>query len=101
MDKRVELQQLLENIIGNRNVYFQPPETMKLQYPAIIYARDTINNDFADNNVYRQTYSYRITVIDPDPDSEIVKKISMLPTCRFNRHFKSDNLNHDIFVINF
>lgn len=101
MSNRLKLQELLEGIIGNRNVYFQPPESMKINYPAIIYSRDDIGNIFADDSVYRQNRTYKITVIDYDPDSEIVEKVSKLPMCRFNTHFKSDNLNHDVFVINY
>jgi len=33
MGTRLELQNLLENILGSRNVYFQPPENLKLNYP--------------------------------------------------------------------
>ena len=99
MDNRPNLQTLLENIIETRNVYFQPPESFKINYPAIVYSRSDIRNTFADNEVYKQSCMYEITVIDQNPDSEIVKKISKLPKIRFNRHFVSDNLNHDVFTI--
>lgn len=99
MGSRLELHEELVNILGSRYVYFQPPETIKMNYPAIVYARDSIDNDFANDGVYRQTRSYTITVIDPDPDSEIVDKISMMKSCRHDRHYKSDNLNHDVFII--
>lgn len=92
---------MLESIIGNRNVYFQPPASVKMKYPAIIYSRENIDNSFADNSVYKQSYIYKLTVIDDNPDSELVRKVSMIPTCKFNRHYKSDNLNHDVFTINF
>lgn len=101
MDKRLELQTMLEKILGSRNVYYQPPETIKLQYPAIVYSRDSIDNTFAADSVYKQSHSYRLTVIDRDPDSEIVRKVSMLPTCKFSRSFKSENLNHDVFTIRY
>lgn len=105
MDKRLELHEILCGIVnitepdGDRHVYFQPPESVKIKYPAIIYSRNDIDNRFANNDVYKQTYNYQVTVIDRDPDSEIVDKVSKLPTCRFNRHFVSDNLNHDVFIL--
>ena len=99
MATRVDLQVKLERILGSRNVYYQPPESLKMNYPAIVYARKTIDNSYANNSVYKQNYAYEITVIDKNPDSEIVNKISKLPTCRFDRHFKSDNLNHDVFTL--
>jgi len=101
MASRPNLQALLENILGSRNVYYQPPESVKLNYPAIVYSRSDIQNSFADNNVYMQSHVYELTVIDRDPDSNIVELISALPICRFERHFESDNLNHDVFIIHY
>ena len=99
MATRVDLQNVLEELLGSRNVYYQPPESLKMNYPAIVYARKTIDNSYANNSVYKQNYAYEITVIVKNPDSEIVNKMSKLPTCRFDRHFKSDNLNHDVFTL--
>ena len=99
MATRIDLQNDLEELLGSRNVYYQPPESLKMSYPAIVYSRKTIDNSYANNSVYKQNYAYEITVIDKNPDSEIVNKVSKLPTCRFDRHFKSDNLNHDVFTL--
>ena len=99
MATRIDLQNVLEELLGSRNVYYQPPESLKMNYPAIVYARKTIDNSYANNSVYKQNYAYEITVIDKNPDSEIVNKVSKLPTCRFDRHFKSDNINHDVFTL--
>lgn len=101
MGSRLELQNLLEFILGSRNVYYQPPESIKIKYPAIIYSRNDIDNNFADDIVYMQNHTYQIIVIDANPDSEIVDKISKLPMCRYNRHYTSDNLNHDVFILNY
>ena len=101
MGSRLELQNLLESILGSRNVYYQPPESIKIEYPAIIYSRNNIDNNFADDIVYMQNHTYQIIVIDANPDSEIVNKISKLPMCRYNRHYTSDNLNHDVFILNY
>lgn len=99
MDSRLELHELLCEVLGSRHVYFQPPSSVKMQYPAIVYSRSNIRNKFADDSVYNQSRVYSITVIDADPDSEIIEKVSKLPTCSFDRHFTSDNLNHDAFTI--
>lgn len=97
MASRLKLHEFLSGIVDN--VYYQPPSTVKMKYPAIVYARENIDNRFADDSVYTQSHSYQITVIDENPDSKIVETISKLPRCRFNRHFTSDNLNHDVFTI--
>lgn len=99
MSTRLELHELLCDCLGSRNVYFQPPESIKMQYPAIVYSRDDIENDHANNGTYMQSTVYNIIVIDPDPDSEVVQKVSKLPMCTFDRHYAADNLNHDSFTI--
>lgn len=99
MANRLDLQAELEELLGSRNVYFQPPASVRINYPAIVYTRSDIDNTFADDLVYMQSHFYEVTVIDEDPDSKIVDAVSKLPTCRFSRHFTSENLNHDTFII--
>ena len=97
--KRLELHEVLCDILGSRNVYFQPPESIKMSYPAIRYARDRFANEHANNNVYLQHVSYQITVIEKDPDGSIAAKIANLPNCRSDRSYTADNLNHDVFIL--
>lgn len=99
MNRRLELHEILCDILGSRNVYFQPPESVKMNYPAIVYALKNITNKSADNTAYIQSYSYELTVIDKNPDCEFVNDVLKLPTCSFDRHFKSDNLNHYTFTL--
>lgn len=99
MDSRPNLQAKLEEILGNKNVYFQPPESLKLNFPAIVYKRSNIKNNFAGDSVYTQSYFYEITVIDKRPDSKISRSLSLLPKIKFDRSFTSNNLYHDVFTI--
>lgn len=99
LDRRLELHQILTNILGSAYVYFQPPESLKLHYPCIVYERSTGDTQFADNSSYIFRVSYRVTYIDKDPDNEIIQKLAALPLCRMDRSYIGDNLNHDSFVI--
>jgi hypothetical protein len=101
MDKRLELQAILEEILGSRNVYFQPPASVKMKYPAIVYKRKSINAVHANDSIYRQLPEYELILIDPNPDSEFVEKILHLPFCRYDRHYVADNLNHDVFSVHY
>ena len=101
VNRRLELHELLCEVLGSRNVYYQPPASVQMQYPAIRYSRYNIENEPADNIPYKQSHFYQLTVIDADPDSEIVHKVSKLPMCVFDRHYTADNLNHDVFTICF
>ena len=96
---REDLHTLLCDLLGSQQVYYQHPETIKMDYPAIVYTRSNIRNTFADNSVYLQANAYQVTVMDYDPDSAIVRRVSELPMCRHDRHYKADNLNHDVFTL--
>lgn len=97
---RHELQTILEETSAVK-VYFQPPENLKLFYPCVIYQRESMDVDYADNAPYRNATQYMITVIDRDPDSAIPSKIAALPLCAFNRFYTADNLNHDVYTLYF
>lgn len=99
MDSRPNLQNLLENVLGNRNVYFQPPSSIKLCYPAIVYSREEVETKFANNFHYLDTIGYKVTLIDKDPECPIFKELLKLPYCKFDRHYVADNLHHDVFTI--
>lgn len=101
MDRRTELDDLLKAIAMKHDgyLYYQPPSSVKMKYPAIRYKRAAIDTDFADNIPYRNTIGYELIVIDRNPDSEITKEIMTLPMCRYNRQYYADNLNHDVFTI--
>lgn len=99
MSRRTDLQVILETLIGSTNVYFQPPETIKMVYPCIVYEHYSGRTFFADNKPYTHSKCYQITVIDKNPDSVILDAVVMLPMCMFNRHFAVDNLNHDIYIL--
>lgn len=101
MASRLELHNVLCNILGDKNVYYQPPASVKMKYPAIVYSRNDIENQHANNSIYNQTIAYDVIVIDANPDSKIVEDVSKLPLCRFVRHYTADNLNHDLFKLYF
>lgn len=101
MRPRTELQTLLEGIIGAGNVYFQPPPTVKITYPCIVYHLSNADTKFADNYPYSLEKRYMVTIIDKDPDSIFPDMVLALQKCIFDRQFTADNLNHFVFNIFF
>lgn len=96
MAPRLELHNILKGILGSDHVYFQPPESVQMQYPAIVYERDTARTQFADNVPHRFTLRYKVTVISREPDSDFHLKIAKLPMTTYERHFTTANLHHDV-----
>jgi len=101
MAQRIELQALLVGLLGSNRVYFQPPPTLQMQYPCIVYQRDSKETEFADNRPYKHMRRYQITVIDINPDSDIHERVAELPLCSYDRFFTADNLNHDVYNLFF
>lgn len=101
MGQRLELHAKLSAIPTVKKAYFQQPPTTGIEYPCIIYKRDSAETTFADNNPYSTTKRYMVTVIDKNPDSTIPDAVAKLPMCRFDRHYTADNLNHDVFNLYF
>lgn len=84
---------------GDRHIYFNPPPSVRMRYPAIKYSLNNINRNFANNGGYRNTPSYEVILIDEDPDSIYVEKILQIPYCRLDRFYVAENLNHWVFTI--
>jgi hypothetical protein len=99
MVPRLNLNQILEAICDN--VYFQPPTNVQMEYPAIVYQRDTAFSSFADNSPYRVVNKYEVTLISRNPDESILNALASLSMCTHQRFFVSDNLNHDVFMLYF
>lgn len=98
-NRRLELHEILCEILGSGSVYFQPPESVKMNYPAIVYGLDDLDSVHANDGVYLLRRRYAVTVISEDPDTDLIGKIAVLPMCRFDRSYKSDNLNHYVFTL--
>lgn len=102
MDRRPQLQQMLETLFKRTpHVYHQPPKSVKMEYPCIVYKMSGIPGEHADNLRYFEHRSYQLTVIDTDPDSKLREKVAKLKWCRYIRSYVSENLHHFVFEINY
>ena len=81
------------------HVYFDPPESMQLQYPCIVYQIDTRRTEFAGNKPYTVTSRYQVTVIHRDPDDIIPESIAWLESALMDRHYVANNLHHSVFTL--
>lgn len=98
---RIELQEALEDFLGSHNVWYQPPETIKLKYPCIIYEMSRISQVYADNISYLKNKEYSVTIIHRDADSTLPDDIlDYFQGISFDRSYRADNLYHEVFTIN-
>lgn len=101
MASRLDLQSKLEELLESRNVYYQPPENLKMEYPAIRYSLSKIESKYADSIKYSNFTRYEITVIDRRSDNDVIQKILELPRSSFDCHYISNNLHHDVITLYF
>lgn len=102
MERRLELHEKLCEVLGSRYVYFQPPESVHLHYPCIIYSLSDVNQIYADDITYLHKNRYMVTIVDEDPDSAIHEDVmEAFKLCSFDRAYTSDNLNHFVLTLYF
>ena len=100
MASRLELHEELCAVLGSRNVYFQTPESVKMQYDAIRYELGGKDLKRANNRIYKSTNKYEGVVITRDPDTTIPDQLlARFEMCSFGRPYPADNLNHYPFTI--
>lgn len=89
-----ELNEVFCSLLGSRNVYFQPPATVRMKYPCILYESQPMTTMHAGNVPFAIQDHYRVIVIDQNPDSAIPRKIAGMQGARAARPYVSDNLYH-------
>lgn len=97
--KRLELQSKFEELLNSRNVYYQPPASVKMVYPAIRYKKVDIDTKYANNKKYINKTLYEVMVIDPKPDNPVIEEILALPYSEYERWYAADGLNHDVIKL--
>lgn len=99
-EKRIALGDELKQIIGNSRTYFEPPESVKLTYPCIVYKRSGGHTDYADNRLYRFKAKYIVSHIRKEPDGQLIEEmLGHFANSSYDRSFQVDNLYHDVYTL--
>lgn len=101
MARRHKLQEVLEAVMGSRNVYYQPPATLRMNFPCIVYELGGSDSRYADDIKYSRHKFYQVTVIDRNPDTEVPDMVEALPYSSMDTTFVKDGLNHFVFTLHF
>lgn len=102
MASRLKLHERLKEILGDEKVYFQPPASVKLSYPCIVYKLTNADIGYANDSCYKYSRRYQITLITKTPDSDLIDLIPFsLTHCTFTNYFVSNNLNHYVYDLYF
>lgn len=93
-----DLLHLLRKAVDHDRVYFQPPENLKLGYPAIVFHLTKIKVDHADDVPYKGAREYMITLISRDPEPDALEEILKIPYTTLDSTYISDGMNHFVFT---
>lgn len=97
---RLKLHEELCELLGSRTVYYQPPASLTLTYPCIVYSKSGIYKLNANNRAYKMVDRYELVVIESDPDSDLTDRIlAQFPMCSFDRPYVKDNLYHKALTL--
>lgn len=100
MGTTLELQNKLKDILGSDHVYFQPPSNRNMTYPCIVFTRGSGSQMDANNKTYRFVKRYSVTYISFDPDPDIIEQLlEAFQMIKYDQHFVSDTLQHDVFSL--
>lgn len=101
-ERRLLLHSLLKKVPGVVEAYFQPPASVKMKYPCVLYKKEKMDEKYADNLAYFSKQRYTLTVITKDPDSEIPEELRMkFPLISIDRNYTASNLNHTVMTLYF
>lgn len=96
---RLKLQSKFEELLESKCVYYNPPESMKMGYPAIRYSKKSIDVRYANNAKYSMMDCYEVIVISTEPDDPVNEKIMALPYCSFDRPYRAGGLDHNVYTL--
>lgn len=90
---------MLRQAVQHDRVYFQPPENLKIVYPAIVFHLSKIEIDRASDVPYKGAKEYSVTLITKDPEPDVIDEILKIPYSSLDTTYISDGMNHFVFTV--
>lgn len=94
-----DLLHMLQQAVGHIRVYFQPPENLKIEYPAVVFHLSKIEIDHASDMPYKGAKEYSVTLITKDPEPDVIDEILKIPYSSLDTTYISDGMNHFVFTV--
>ena len=94
-----DLLHLLQQAVKHNRVYFQPPENLKIGYPAIVFHLSKIEVNHASDVPYKGAREYSVTLITKEPEPDAIDEILEIPYSSLDQTFVSDGMNHFVFSV--
>ena len=100
MKTRDEVQAMLEEVLGSKNVYFQAPPNTGMKYPCIVYRFSNFYRENADNKPYILTGRWEIHHMYKSIKNDMKNKMLFIaPYVSFDRRLVTDGVYNDYYTI--
>lgn len=89
---------------NTQNVYYDPPDSIRMEYPCFRFESNNYNVTHADNKAYIKKPRWTVTYITRDVEEiETIadQMLDIFQYCNFDTSFRSDNLEHAVFNLYF
>lgn len=96
---RLDLHEILCDVLGSRNVYFNPPASIQMKYPCLVYELIGAQIQHADNLKYQKHRRWKVTLITTDPDDKTPDRLDDIPYSSPGNPFVADGLYHFPYTI--
>ena len=106
-NRRLQLDAKLRDFLGLKkndpdHLYFQPPESVKLKFDAIIYKKLGLDLRRADDGIYSLQDTYHLVIVTRDPDSPLPHDFqTRFPKASPGKVYVSENLYHHPFTLTY
>lgn len=97
---RIEIHEKIKKLSGyGDRIYYNPPESLKIKYPCIVYSRVNLGARHADNRPYFRYNTYTVThIYQKESESSLTDKLAIEQGFSFDRSYFADNLHHDVLT---
>lgn len=99
-----DLRDHLYLIHNTENVYYDPPESIRMDFPCFRFELNNIDVKHADNKAYAKKPRWAVTYITRDLEEieEVAEEmLEHFQYCNFDTSFRADNLQHAVFNLYF
>lgn len=99
-ERRLEFDTELRELLQTQNTYYEPPASVRMKYPCVVYSRGSLDNTWAGDHRYVGRIRFMITTISTNPDNEWPQLIlEHFQRVRYDRHYNADGLSHDVLML--
>lgn len=93
-----DLLHLLRKAVDHNRVYFQPPENLRMDYPAVVFHLSRNKSVHASDGRFKDSQEYTVTLITEDPQPDVLDAILDIPYTTLESTYVSKGMNHFVFT---